>query len=87
MKYELVNEERKGIDMRRAMEIWGYINGKIGVKCRDCLRLQEGKCFSRVMTELEQNEQRTCGLFKKKYVWIKRHNHNGEEKVKLKHKY
>lgn len=72
--------------MRRALEIWGYINGKIGVKCSNCLRLKDGKCFNRVMTELEQKEPRTCGLWKKKYVWIKRHNYNGEENIKLKHK-
>lgn len=87
MKYDLASKERKGVNMRRVMEIWGYINGKIGVKCTECKRLQDGKCFKRVMTELEQNEKRTCGLFKKKYVWIKRHNHIGERKIKLKHKY
>lgn len=82
-----VSKERKKVDVRRAMEIWGYINGKIGVRCVDCLRLQDGKCFKRAMTELEQRDKRVCGMYKKKYIWIKRRNYNGPEKIKLKHKY
>lgn len=85
MKYEIASDQRRRIDARRIMEIWGYINGRIGVRCTDCIRLQDGKCFKHVLTELEQNEKRTCGFFKKKYVWLKRQNFNGKEKVKLKH--
>ena len=71
--------------MRLLMAILGYINGKIGVKCSKCLRLKQGKCFGRETSELEQNESRTCGFWKKRYVWIKRHSADQNSDTKLKH--
>ncbi len=73
--------------MRRLMVIIGYINGKIGVRCQNCLRLKDGRCFGTKIPEDEQYKQRTCGFWKRKYAWIKRQSAAKEENIKLKNNY
>jgi len=70
--------------MQLLLIILGYINGKMGVKCVKCLRLKNGKCLGRTMTSLEQEKPRICGLWKKRYVWVKRHTSTKEDNFRLK---
>lgn len=73
--------------MRRSMVWLGYINGKMGVRCTKCLRLKDGKCFRTKIPLKEQDKQRICGLWKKRYVWLKRNsntNTNKEDNLRLK---
>ena len=70
--------------MRQLMVLLGYINGKIGVKCTNCLRLKDGKCFGKEIVVKQQQEQRTCGMWKKRYKWIKRYSSSKDDHIKLK---
>ena len=59
--------------MQLIMSIWGYINGRISVKCGECKRLKDGKCFGRIIPEEEHERPRMCGFWKKRFVWKKRY--------------
>ncbi|MCP5380973.1 MAG: hypothetical protein H6912_01265 [Kordiimonadaceae bacterium] len=73
--------------MQSLLALLGYINGRIGVKCSNCIRLKNGKCLGRQISAEEKKKKRVCGLWKKRYVWIKRHSKTQTDSHKLKHDY
>ena len=70
--------------MRVLLAFLGYINGKLGVKCTKCLRLKNGKCLWRQIPADEQSKSRTCALWKKRHVWIRRQSAVQDTTIKLK---
>lgn len=59
--------------MQLVMSIWGYINGKISVKCAECKHLKKDKCFGRIIPEEMREKPRMCGFWKKRFTWRKRY--------------